>query len=509
MNFTEIDDAYRASSALLESGEENLLATSVHHAAYLKFNTALNDFSLACQSLELDEVPDIKAYTRRGKKIREAYVSLPLPAKQIIRLCRLERAMPKLDPDLAEKYYRLESAERQLAQEEVHPYEDLISSAVGEGSEKNLLIRIVVKSKFIQTCTPKIYNRLSEYENLATPEVEIEIVSPRDAAGSTRVADHQIVLGNVDYLCAHPFEDYRSLSAATARRLHVICLDPHARWKSFGDYFLVLEENCLEVDFERYEVGDKGVRDPTPVESDLVFPELRMLSHLGGFNDAAGDDNFEIVYEGAEREEVSNNRHVIRVGGNSSGQNYKIISAETVGAEELQIGDIVVLQKKGLRADELSSKFQSNEDYQRIRSLAVGWKNRLKSRDGFGEIWTLNRIRIKGGEALESLNEGHLSRWKRNLNAGPRELKVFKRLLEVLDYNENEVTEIISAKKVLDNHHRQSGKSAAKAAASKLVGVTVDGDVLSQHLEISVNLEGSSLDFVAFRLVDVYVNVGN
>jgi hypothetical protein len=504
MNFSNTSKIYEANESLLKSEGGACRSTVVHHRPYRNFNAAINDLLTTCKYLNIEERPDLLKYIRSHRKMQRAYISIPLPLKQASKGLMFPLNTPNISEAIHEKYSRLEEARNTLFGEEQHPYEDLISSSWKPSSVGSGIIRIVTQKKYTAPCASEIERRLGQYENLLL--CEIQVLSQREASTAEEVADLQIVLGNIDYLASHPFEDYRSISSARAKSLDLICLAPHARHDDFSEYYLALKNaGALEKSFEPYVVGeDASTVEESPPE-DLVFPDLK---NHPSFLREHGDDHshqIEIVYEGPEGCEISSGRHIIKIQGTRSPTDFQITSATRVGVDELELNDFIALQEGGLRGEELSTKFSSHESYQKVRATATDWKRRLNDRGGYGEKWTLNHVKIKGGEIMKDLNEGHLSRWKNvQTSAGPQDSKVFFRLLQILGYSDDEIKRTIVAKAKLDNYHRQFGKTATKKATKMFRGQVVRGDILKQHLPLTVTVDDSPLEFTVFRIIDVY-----
>ena len=500
ISFKNAAALHKAAESLVDENVAGRYHETVHHEIYERFSAALNEFGKAQDANDLTEDPQAVRFAKPFRNLRRSYISVPLPMKQLVKVFGFKIQPPSLPACISSEGIHLAACYRALEEEKTHPYEDSISAAVGPHYPDDLVIRIVLKSWYLSHSTQKVEDRLREYENLNSDSKRIEIVAPRVAATANEAADLQIVLGNLDYLESPPFERYRSISSARASRLHLISLAPHSHCDSFSSYMRVLKKDePMKADFEAIE----NMSSPDGNEINIVFPQISVEDRLmrEGSNNGV---RYRSVFEGPEGSISTTNQHVTRLSVDLAPGSIQIISAESCDLEELEIGDIIALQTKGLRGDELSESLSSEENYQKVRKLATDWKERLHNGEYAHTAVTLNRIKHCGGELLASLNESHLKRWRnRESISGPGDEKIFNCLLTVLGYEPAEVRKIIEAKSKLNNHHRQLGKSASRAMAKELQGKKVTGDLSRNHLNISVTVSGAALEMVILKILDI------
>ena len=505
VTFESCGQIHECADRLLSSESSVAIHETVHHPAYLRFNSAMNRFLTAQQEKGLEDDENADAFVKPLSGLRRAYISTPLPMTHLAKAFGVRSVVPFVPNALTSEASELNDAFKELSLESEHPYEDAVSAAVNSFPDGGL-IRIVWKGWYQDRTTQFVESRLREYENLSGETNLIEVVTPRAAAGATSVADIQIVLGNIDYLESPPFERYRSISSARSKALHLICLSPHSKVGRLNEYLQCFEDAPVDAEFQFLENEEIDVDAKDTF--DTVFPEYSLSGGQGGRFDFYGDEGFVTRFEGPEGSVKTGNRHVIRLRCSSHSRLTKMNEAYECDVEELNLGDVIAIQTKGLRGDELSQAFAADSRYQSHVKLMESWKERWESFDGRPNEWTLNRIKIKGGQIMQSLNQGHLDRWKKvGSMTAPQSNQVFRQLLLLLEYGEQEIEGIISAKSSLDNHHRQAGKSASRGIAGKLKGLSVAGDLNTQHLSMPLTVGESKLEMTIFKIIDIAVEL--
>ncbi|MDB4436885.1 hypothetical protein N9149_03030 [Akkermansiaceae bacterium] len=504
ITFENAGKIFRAADQLFSPQAPVPIHETVHLSAYTRFNEALNSFSSARKEHFLEDDESSEAFIKPLNSLRRAFISTPLPMKILAKSFDVRIPPPIVPSVISQAGKELNDAFKELILEDEHPYEDSVSAAVGSLAEG--IVRLVWKGWYQKRTALKVEERLREYENIYSGEVHLEIVTPREAANATEVADIQIVLGNLDYLESPPFERYRSISSVRASRLHLICLAPHAKVERLSRYLRLFEDVNFEAEFDLREN-----EPPLPVnttDADPVFPLYSSESAASLRFPFNGDEGFVTRFEGPQKVERTKGRHAIRLTCAQQENFHRVLKAEECDIEELNLGDIVAIKRVGLRGEELSQQFSSDRQYQADTNLMESWKERWRSFDGTSRPWSLDRIKIKGGKVMSGLNEGHLKRWKRHGSlSAPRSNTVFRQLLSLLDYSENEIEKIISAKASLDNHHRQAGKKAASHFADKLRGKLLEGDIHKQHISVSLKIGDSSLEMTTFKIVDISIEI--
>lgn len=506
MNFSETTSIYTASGNLLDPNQENRWLATACCGAYHKFNLSLNKFSKQANELDLVEVETVLSFLKFFGFVRRTYISTPLPCSRILQA--FDRQYPHLSAlpaELQSQGSALFNSYQRMRNIEEHPYEVAIAQ-IGDELSPSSLIRLVLPRRYFRKVKGPIQSRLSEYYELSIHK--IEIVSPAEAARAEIVADVQIVLGNPDYLETPPFSSYRSFSCARASKIYSLCLAPHARKYCFDKLLRMFTGNG-ETDFPEFQSWDfeineiLGAQDERNDTEDLVFP---FLSSAEGHESIGNTGDYEAIttlLQGSSETVTLNSRNILIASVATTLETVRIISVNSTDIDEIEIGDVVVIQKSGLRDAELAELGKLDPEYQKNRKLVFGWKERLRRADQLMEPWTLPRLLIRGGNMMKGVNQGQLDRWKSADHGCPGSDDTFRCLLALLEYTSNQITEIIAAKNRLHNHHRQAGKSLSNLAPAFLKDKTIRGNIEQSDLEFEVLTPPGPVKFVMLKISDI------
>lgn len=505
MNYPDTVKVYLASEQLLDPDQDSRWLSTPYCGIYHKFNFSLNQFSKLAAELELTEGEAVSSFLRFLKFLRGGYISIPLPCSHLLQaFARDSPFCPVFPAALQPQGVALFNCYLDLRNLEVHPYEVAIAQIAGELSP-GALIRLVLPRRYSKKASTAIDKRLFDYCELSTHT--LEFLSPQEAARSETVADVQIVLGNPDYLEAPPFTSYRSFSCARASRIHSLCLAPHARQYCFDTVFRLFPgiggsqfPDFQSWDFEINKFTDDQNGDVT---EDLVFPHL---SSVTGHESTGNTGDYEAIttsLQGPSGSISLNSRHILIARVSSNQEATRILEVTSTDIENIEIGDIVVIQKSGLRDAELAELGKLDSEYQKNRKLVFDWKERLTRADQTAAPWTLSRLLIKGGKTMSGVNQGQLDRWKSPDHGCPGSDDTFRCLLGLLEYTADEISEIISAKNRLHNHHRQAGKSLSNLAPTFLKNRTIRGNIDHCILDFEISTPPGPVKFAMLRICDL------
>ena len=506
MNYPDAVNIYLASEQLLDPSQDKRWLAAPYCGVYQKFNFSLNQFSKLAAELELTEVEAVSTFLRFLKFLRGGYISVPLPCSHLLQaFARPSPFCPAFPAALQSHGAALFNCYLELRSLEEHPYEMAIAQIACELSAGSL-IRLVLPRRYSKKASTAIDKRLFEYSELSTHT--LEFLSPQEAARAETVADVQIVLGNPDYLETPPFTSYRSFSCARASRIYSLCLAPHARMYCFDTVYRLFPgidgsqfPDFQSWDFEVNEIPDDQYDDVT---EDLVFPYLS--SSVTGHESTGDAGDYEAIttsLQGPSGAISLNSRYILIARISSTQEASRILEVTSTDIEEIEIGDVVVIQKSGLRDAELAELGKLDPEYQKNRKLVFGWKERITRADQTGTPWTLNRLLIKGGQTMKGVNQGQLDRWKSPDHGCPGSDDTFRCLLGLLEYSGDEISEIISAKYRLHNHHRQAGRSLSNLAPTFLKNLTVRGDIDQSILDFEISTRSGPVKFAILKICDL------
>ena len=506
MNYPDTVKLYLASEQLLDPDQESRWLSTPNCGIYQKFNFSLNQFSKLAAELELTEGEAVSSFLRFLKFLRGGYISMPLPCSHLLQaFARPSPFCPAFPSALQTHGAALFNCYLDLRSLEEHPYEMAVAQIAGE-LPSGSLIRLVLPRRYSKKASTAIDKRLFEYSELSTHT--LEFLSPQEAARAETVADVQIVLGNPDYLETPPFTNYRSFSCARASRIYSLCLAPHARKYCFDTVYRLFRgiggsqfPDFQSWDFEVSKIPDGQYDDVT---EDLVFPYLS--SAVTGHESTGDTGDYEAIttfLQGPSGAVSLNSRHILIARISSTQEYSRILEVISTDIEEIEIGDVVVIQKSGLRDAELAELGKLDSEYQKNRKLVFGWKGRLTRADQTATPWTLNRLLIKGGQTMRGVNQGQLDRWKSPDHGCPGSDDTFRCLLGLLEYTADEIREIISAKYRLHNHHRQAGKNLSNLAPTFLKNRTIRGNIDHSILDFEISSPPGPVKFAMLKICDL------
>ena len=504
MNYPGTVKLYLASEQLLDPDQDSRWLSTPYCGIYQKFNFNLNQFSNLAAELEFTEVEAVSSFLRFLKFLRGGYISIPLPCSNLLQaFARLSPFCPAFPAALQSQGAALFNCYLELRGLEEHPYEMAIAQIAGELSAGSL-IRLILPRRYSKKASTAIEKRLFEYIELSTHNLEFS--SPQEAARAETVADVQIVLGNPDYLETPPFTSYRSFSCARASRIYSLCLAPHARKYCFDTVYRLFPgiggsefPDFQSWDFEINEFIDAQDNDVT---EDLVFPYLSSVKGHESTGDTGDYEAITTSLQGPSGAICLNSRHILIARISSTQEASRILEVTSTDIEEIEIGDVVVIQKSGLRDAELAELGKLDPEYQKNRELVFGWKERITRADQTATPWTLNRLLIKGGQTMKGVNQGQLDRWKSPDHGCPGSDDTFRCLLGLLEYTGDEISEIISAKYRLHNHHRQAGRSLSNLAPTFLKNLTIRGNIDQSILDFEISTPPGPVKFAILKICD-------
>ena len=506
MNYKDTAALYSASTQLLDPAQASRWLGTASCGVYQKFNSSLNKFYQLATDLELAELPTIASLLGFLKFFRGAYISIPLPYKRVIQaFARTSPSFPTFPVELRAVGSELFSSYLEIKKLDLHPYEEAIAQIAGE-LPQNSIIRLVLPRRYLNHTSTAIESRLFQYNELATHT--LELLSPRGAYRANTAADVQIVLGNSDYLENPPFTSYRSFSCARASRIHSLCLSPHSR-RYYFDKVIRMFPGIGESQFPDFKSWDfeinqiTGGSDEADNIEDLVFPFLSSVEGHESTGDTGGYEAITTSLQGPSGAVSLNSRHILIARISSTSDASRILDVTSTDIDEIEIGDVAVIQRSGLRDAELAELGKLDPEYQKNRKLVFEWKERMRTADTTMAPWSLNRLLIKGGQMMKGVNQGQLDRWKSPDHGCPGSDDTFKCLLGLLDYTPNEITEIISAKNRLHNHHRQAGRSLSNLAPTFLKNVSVEGNIEHSILDFEISTPPGPVKFVMLKICDL------